>query len=215
MQASNAALRSALWPALVFISACQTGPSSLSAVGSGDEILNSERIESAFGSFGIDVLSADGDLRVSNLFSEERGERTCRTLAVVSYSTRVHPAVAEAHALIVGGRPIGETFEASGWSIEKHHRYFGEIGEVHNRPRVARLMRLETPASAAVHVYVFVVSRGGQTIEYATIAEVHHPAYLSLNDLESLYGDEVLALSDEQGAVPSVLAIVLRELEED
>lgn len=183
--------------------------------GPGEEILNSERIELAFGSFGIEVLSAEGDLRVSNLFSEEQGERTCRTLAVVSYPTRVHPALVEEHALIVGGRPIGETFEASGWSIVKRHLYFGEITDVHTRPRVARLMRLDTPASAAVHVYVFVVSRNGRTFEYATIAEVHHPAYLGLEDLEALYGDGVRAPSLQHEAVPSVLSVVLRELEED
>ena len=53
----------------VALHACTTEP----------ELLNSERIAQTFGSYGIDVLQADGALRRSNLYSVSDGLRTCRT----------------------------------------------------------------------------------------------------------------------------------------
>src|SRR5690606_34722880 len=52
------------------------------------ELLNSERIERRFGSYGIDVLQSDGRYRVSNLYSVHDGAKICRTFAVVAYPAR-------------------------------------------------------------------------------------------------------------------------------
>ena len=205
----------ALSLALAVLGACQAGPPAVSSAASDRELLNSQRIELAFGNFGIEVLSANANLRVSNLFSVGQLGRICRTFAVVAYPERIDPALAEAHARIVGGQPIGETFASEGWSIERRHLYFGEIEETDTRPRVARLMGLDGPTDAAVHVYVFIVTRDGRTIDYATISEVHHPAYLSLNDLESIFGRDAGLRSAEDVRVRSVLETVLRELEHD
>jgi len=213
MKASNAAIFPGLWLVLALVTGCQSGPPVVSVAPAGREPLNSERIELAFGNFGIEVLSADTTLRVSNLFSTQRGERICRTFAVVVYPGGIDPALAETHALIVGGQAIGETFAAAGWSIEKRHRYFGEIADVQSRPRLAGLMGLAAPANAAIHVYVFVVSRAGRAIDYATIAEVHHPDYLGLRELEALYGPDVELLSVERDDLGATLETVLRELE--
>ena len=46
-------------------------------------LLNSERIERKFGSYGIDVLRNDDAVRMSNLYSLRDGEKICRTFAVV------------------------------------------------------------------------------------------------------------------------------------
>jgi hypothetical protein len=43
------------------------------------QILNSERIEQTFGSYGIDVIASDALLRVSNLYSRHDGEKITRT----------------------------------------------------------------------------------------------------------------------------------------
>ena len=214
MRTSIRCLLAVLSLALAVLGACRVGPSTLSSA-SDQALLNSQRIELTFGNFGIEVLSANADLRVSNLFSTGQGGRICRTFAVVSYPAQIDPALAEAHALVIGGQPIGETFASAGWSIETRHLYFGEIEEINTRPRVSRLMGLNGPASAAIHVYVFVVTRDGRTIDYATISEVHHPAYLSLRDLESLYGPDVRAHSERDVRVRLVLGTVLRELEHD
>lgn len=214
MKASNLATFRGLWIVLTLVSGCQSGPSASTSPAEA-ELLNSERIELTFGSFGIEVLSADAPLRVSNLYSVEGGVRTCRTFAVVVYPERIDPALAEAHALIVSGQAIGETFAANGWSIEKRHRYFGEIADIQSRPRVAGLMGLTATANAAIHVYVFVVSKDGRAIDYATIAEIHHPDYLALREIAAIYGPDVGRFAVEREGLRLTMAAVLRELEED
>jgi hypothetical protein len=47
------------------------------------ELLNSERIAAAFGSYGVEVVAQDDTLRISNLYSTEAGVTTCRTFATV------------------------------------------------------------------------------------------------------------------------------------
>jgi hypothetical protein len=159
------------------------------------ELLNSERIERAFGSYGIEVLESDARVRVANLYSEEGGERVCRTFAVVLYPAIVDSAFAREHAAVVGGRSIGATFAASGWTVLKAHRYFGEVDAT---PRLAQLMGGAAEFRLAVHVYGFEIVKGGQRFEYATIAEVHHPAYLRLEDVREIYaGGRSLAVPDE------------------
>jgi hypothetical protein len=58
-----------------------------------------------------------------------------------------------------------------------------------------------------------VLRRGGESLDYATIAEVHHPAFLDLEDLEAIYGSEVAKHRREAG-LEKVLAKVAEELQE-
>ena len=46
-------------------------------------LLNSERIEQRFGSYGITVLEQSDLTRVSNLYTLEEERETCRTFAIV------------------------------------------------------------------------------------------------------------------------------------
>jgi hypothetical protein len=149
------------------------------------ELLNSERIAQRFGSYGIEVIESDGRVRVSNLFSEEDGKRTCRTFAVVRYPDRADPAFAAEHDEIVRGGSIGAVFAAHGWKVGKTHLRFFEIDA---SPRVAGLMRVAAGTRLAAHAYVLDVSKGGRTIEYALLVEIHHPDYLPLADLRAIYG---------------------------
>jgi hypothetical protein len=149
------------------------------------ELLNSERIAEAFGSYGIEVLSNDRAERVSRLFSVHDGVRICRTFAVVIYPDDLAPALAREHAVILAGGSIGSTFADAGWAVLKAHRYFGEL------PSTAGLrasMRVTEAGPLAVHVYTLSVARDGIDHDYATIAEVHHPDYLDLPDLYAIYG---------------------------
>jgi hypothetical protein len=149
------------------------------------ELLNSERIAEAFGSYGIEVLGNGRTERVSRLYSVHEGRETCRTLAVVIYPDDPASALAGEHALIVAGGSIGSTFADAGWTVLKAHRYFGELPSTTG---LDALMRVTETLPLAVHVYTLSVARDGSEHEYATIAEVHHPDYLDLEDLHAIYG---------------------------
>lgn len=152
--------------------------------------LNSERIARKHGNYGIDVIENKENTRVSNLYSLEAGRRICRTFAVVGLSDEIDPSFAAEHVRIVDGGSIGAVFKRNGWSIEKRHLYIGEIPIGQQAVRLTRLMRIKTPATLAVHLYVLEISKGGNSFEYAMIAEVYHPDYLSLPVLWSMYGSE-------------------------
>jgi hypothetical protein len=150
------------------------------------ELLNSERIERRFGNYGIELLESDATFRVSNLYSTEAGTRICRTFAVVRYPDAIAPAFAAEHAAILGGGSIGAVFAASGWTVEKFHRHYGRLTAT---DKVAALMEIAPGTALATHVYALDVVKGGARFHYATIVEVHHPAYLTADDLPAIYGE--------------------------
>lgn len=151
-------------------------------------LLNSERIEARFGSYGIEVLEDSDTLRVSNLYSVEDRGPVGRTFAVVRYAQPLDTRIAEEHATITAGGSIGAVFTAAGWRVEKRHRYVGEIPSEDSFDRVRALMGpLRTP-TLAVHVYDLVLERPGASVVYATLAEVHHPDYLTAEALQRIYG---------------------------
>jgi len=147
-------------------------------------LLNSERIEQTFGSYGIEVLESDGTVRVSNLYSLEGDQRICRTFAAVRYPAEIDPRFATEHELILDGGSIGAVFKQRGWAVNKSHRHFGEVTAT---PRVAELMGGVEAPRLAIHIYMLEVVKGDAAFEYATIAEIHHPDYLTLDDLRSIY----------------------------
>lgn len=156
------------------------------------ELLNSERIEQKFGSYGVTVLHSDARLRIASLFSTAQSDgvgsaaqRTCRTFAVTRYPDEVAPAFAAEHREIVAGGSIGAVFAAHGWRVMKTHLYFGEIDA---SPRVAELMRVAPAARLALDAYVLEIAKDGAAFEYAAIVEIHHPDYLRLPDLAAIYG---------------------------
>jgi len=151
----------------------------------GRELLNSERIAAAFGSYGVEVLEQDEQVRVSNLFSGAGQDKTCRTFAIVRYPLRLDGAVSAEHAEIVAGGSIGAVFAAHGWQVRKTHLSYSE------RPasaRLAQLMRVAVGTTLAEHIYVLDVVKDGRAIEYAVLAEIHHPDYLAVADLAKIYG---------------------------
>lgn len=159
----------------------------LSASAVESEVLNSERIEARFGSYGIDVLSDGGGQRLASLYSGSGGDRVCRTFASVRRQAGSGDSIDSEQADIAAGRSIGATFRESGWSVAKRTLYTGAvpvsrlIGEVRER------MRLAEGISVAVHAYQLVLARDRDTIDYATIIEAHHPDYLSVEALLGLF----------------------------
>ena len=65
--------------------------------------------------------------------------------------------------------------------------------------RLADLMRIDLPASLATHVYEFVIRKEGRSFDYATIVELHHPDYLAVEDLHSIYGEIIFDDSERSG----------------
>jgi hypothetical protein len=149
------------------------------------ELLNSERIAAAFGSYGVEVLEQDDTVRVSNLYSGSGQEATCRTFAIVRYTSPVDPALSTEHATIVAGGSIGAVFAARGWEVRKTHLHYGERAAP---VKLAALMKVEAGTTLAEHAYVLDVIKDGRVVEYAALVEIHHPAYLDAADLAQIYG---------------------------
>ncbi len=161
----------------------------LSACSTNSTWLNSDRIEQTFGSYGVDVLRADARRRVSSLYSSEQGSKTTRTYAVVDFAGEPAPQYLREHVLIVEGGSIGATFRNAGWRLNKQHLFIGELEVPKSYTEIGELMRLELPDTLATHVYLLNVQRDERTFQYATITEIHHPGYLTGDELRRIYGE--------------------------
>lgn len=150
--------------------------------------LNSERIAATFGSYNVRVLDATAERRISSLESVEDGRPVTRTLAIVTFEPGAASAIADLHARIVGGASIGATFRDAGWAIDKPLIGIEEVSIPQSSLAMATLMNESVPFTAGLHAYRFNISKGDVSVRYATIVEVHHPAYLSVADLERIYG---------------------------
>jgi len=163
----------------------------LGSCASSKPVLNSERIERTFGNYGLDIVNSDTQRRVTSLFSSANGEKVTRTYAVVDFNRVPGDAFAREHALIESGQSIGTTFRDAGWLINKQHLFIGELEVPAGYRTIGELMQIKLPEPLATHVYLFVVEKDERAYTYATITEVHHPAYLSADDLKRLYGEIV------------------------
>lgn len=159
----------------------------LSACAIEPELLNSERIQERFGSYGIEVLGNEPGLRRSNLYSYEGQLYTCRTYAVVRFVDEADAVIGSEHAQILAGNSIGAIFKAKGWSIHKETLHIGTATTGAGGSRVASLMHLGEPAVLAMHVYRLLLTKDDLAIDYATIVELHHPEYLVTSDLLQMY----------------------------
>lgn len=159
----------------------------LSACATESVLLNSERIERRFGSYGIEVLASEAGLRRSGLFSLDGDTATCRTYAVVEFVGQPDDRYDAAHSKVLAGNSIGETFKEDGWGIQKSTLYIGDVRLPEGGTEIGRLMRLTGAHDLALHVYQLVLVREDVALEYATIMEVHHPEYLTTSDLRDMF----------------------------
>jgi hypothetical protein len=165
----------------------------LSACATESVNLNSERIETRFGSYGIDVLASEAGLRRSSLFSYDGDTSTCRTYAVVQFAEQLDERYNDAHSKVLAGNSIGATFKEDGWDIRKRTLHIGTVRLPEQRTPVGDLMRLTGAHDLALHVYQLVLARADTELEYATILEAHHPEYLSAADLRNIFADATSA----------------------
>jgi hypothetical protein len=159
----------------------------LTACGSETALLNSERIEQQFGSYGIDILPSENGLRRSNLYSVSGDDRICRTYAVVRFTDDPDDVYSLEHAKVLAGNSLGAVFKANGWEIRKQTLHIGSFPVTAADGQIYDLMRLSENQSLALHVYEFLLAKDEQIFEYATILEAHHPDYLLESELLELY----------------------------
>ena len=154
------------------------------------ELLNSDRIQQRFGSYGVEVLHQDDRVRRSNLYSLQGGERICRTYAVVQVDRPLAEDLESAHASIVAGASIGAALRAAGWQISKETLAIGSLRLPDSQHSMANLMHLDAAVELGLHAYRLRVIRKQRTLSYATIVEVHHPDHLTEADLLQLHLDD-------------------------
>lgn len=171
------------------------------------EPLNSERISRKFGNYGLELIENNYNIRVSNPYSVDARGRTCRTFAVVGFGDGVEPRIAAEHDRIRNGGSTGAVFRERGWDVRKRHLHIGEMTVGRQATRLSDLMRVRMPATLAVHVYVLAVAGDGHAFDYAMIAEVHHPDYLTMADLRHVYGGAYSG-DDNRKDTRAVLAIL-------
>lgn len=159
----------------------------LSACATETVLLNSERIEQQFGSYGIDVLASEAGLRRSSLYSVESDKRICRTYAIVSFKEDLDSRYGREHAKVLAGNSLGEVFKANGWSMHKQTLHIGSFDVDRSSSEITQLMHLVNNRTLALHVYQLLLAKDEQIFEYATIVEAHHPDYLSQSDLLGIY----------------------------
>ncbi|MGI9235180.1 MAG: hypothetical protein ACR2RD_16220 [Woeseiaceae bacterium] len=183
-------------------SACETEPA----------LLNSERIQQRFGSFGIAILRAETGLRRSSIFSWHGKNQVCRTYAVVRFAEQPVEWYREEHAKVLAGNSIGAIFRSHGWDVHKQTLHIGHLSLPDKGSSIAELMQLDDESELAMHVYQLLLVRQEQVFEYAAIVETHHPAYLTEADLRDLYEfDASTALSSP--AISELTSLVLNNHE--
>lgn len=170
----------------------------LSACATESVLLNSERIEQQFDSYGVDVLASEKGFRRSSLYSLEGEERICRTYAVVRFTDEPDTSYGLEHAQVLAGNSLGEVFKSHDWAIHKQTLYMGSFELESSNGEMADLMQLDGRTDIALHVYQLLLAKNENVFEYATIIEAHHPRYLTQTDLLEIYHyDEKDALSAE------------------
>ena len=81
--------------------------------------LNSDVIRERFGSYGVEVLSQNDELRVANLFSGEGNSKVSRTLAVTMFVLPRDSRLDASDQVIRAGGSIGASLRKAGFVVDK------------------------------------------------------------------------------------------------
>ena len=140
--------------------------------------MNSEQIESRFGSYRVKVLLQDANSRLASLCSEHDGKDICRTLAVTRFITPVPDSLVDADKLIREGHSIGSTLKQAGMLIGRDviaegtapcgEGFFGFAGG-----------QIDIDELLYLRVYGLLAGpHETAMVPYAIIAEAHHPEHI-------------------------------------
>ena len=157
-------------------------------------LLNSERIRSCFGSYGVEVIHQDDKLRVSSLYSLAGEERITRTLAISEFASDLPASLSEAYQAIRAGASMGATLEDAGWRVDKRQRYLGELALSTALGCLANPPEPEAQSMLALQVYDLYAVREKEVVRFALLAELHDPRYLTLPDLQQIHGPAAIQL---------------------
>ena len=140
--------------------------------------MNSEQIESRFGSYRVKVLLQDTNSRLASLCSAHDGNDICRTLAVTRFVTPVPDSLVDADKLIREGHSIGSTLKQAGLTISRDVVAEGTAtcGE-----GFAELAGGQIGINELLHIRVYRLLAGPSDtamVPYASIAEAHHPEHI-------------------------------------
>ncbi|MCH1611650.1 MAG: hypothetical protein L7S53_10125 [Luminiphilus sp.] len=140
--------------------------------------MNSEQIESRFGSYRVKVLLQDANSRLASLCSEHDGKDICRTLAVTRFVTPVPGNLVDADKLIREGHSIGSTLKQAGMTISRNVVAEGTAlcGE-----GFAELAGGQVGIDELLQIRVYKLLAGPHDtamVPYAIIAEAHHPEHI-------------------------------------
>ncbi len=161
-------------------------------------LLNSERIEQKFGSYGIDIVQSDNQSRVSFLYSldpNNKNKKNYHTLATVKF--RETRKVSTIHERILNGGSIGKSFKKEGWDIDKTNHQMMIILNPEKLLFKSWLSQVNDK-NLALHFYELNVKTKKYYYLYAEILEIHHPKYLGFNDLMSVYGPDEETQNNEK-----------------
>ena len=106
------------------------------------------------------------------------------------YPAVIEPAFSKEHEAIINGQSIGIVFKENGWQIEKHNQYIGELEPFSDDSGVHSVFGNIGDTRPVIHVYSLIIKKGTSEFHYASIAEVHHPEYLDLEELKAICGEE-------------------------
>ena len=163
-----------------------------------DTLLNSERIENKFGSYGVDIVQSDNQSRVSFLYSldsNNKKKKNYHTLAVVKFKETIK--VSAIHKRILNGGSIGESFKKKGWEIDKKNHQMMVISNPNQDLFKSWLSKINDE-NLALHFYKLYVTKKNHNYFYAEILELHHPAYLSISDLKSFFNSDEETQNNEK-----------------
>jgi len=150
-------------------------------------LLNSERIEQKFGSYGIDIVQSDNQSRVSFLYSldpNNKNKKNYHTLAIVKFKETRQVSII--HERILNGGSIGKSFKKEGWEIDKTNHQMMVISNPDKLLFKSWLPQISNE-NLALHFYELNVKTENYHYLYAEILEIHHPKYLGFNDLTEVY----------------------------
>tara|TARA_X000001036_G_scaffold31044_1_gene25554 strand:+ start:11944 stop:12582 length:639 start_codon:yes stop_codon:yes gene_type:complete len=150
-------------------------------------ILNSERIQMKFGSYGLDILYSDHDTRVSYLYSFDSSnhkKKIYQTFAIVKFlESKIDQ---ETQKRIDNGASIGATLKENGWSISKINLDIARINS-DEYPLFKTPESSESLHSLAAHFYKLKIKKEDKFFDYAEILEIHNPGYLNYNELIKIF----------------------------
>ena len=169
--------------------------------GCATNLLNSERIEKKFGSYGLDIIDNSKFSRVSFLYSldsncqknlsddDTQKDLHCkqyRTLAIVNFFN-FNDVIYE-HKKILNGASIGATFKKNNWSIEKETILISEFSNKENQI-INEWSNNSDLEKFAIHIYEISLKKSQLQVKYAQIIEIHNSSYLVSDDLIDIYGE--------------------------